>query len=313
VADDRAQALRVALVLRGSLLEVDRLDLIDALEPDVLLGESDLDLLAQDLRVEHVLHADAETRRLVGVGGADPPPRRADLQLPEPPLRGLVHRDVPGHDQVCVSRQDDDRRVDPASLELVEFADQHLRVDDAAAADHGRLAGDDTARRLPDLVRLAVDDDRVPGIGPALVAADHIRALREQVDDLALALVPPLRADDDGRRHALSLDGFCEHPADAVDDDAVPAATGDEADVGLPPQRALDATRIDVERPPVEIAPAPAPGEADLARRLEPRRLRPDPDMLALAHTICSWRASGRPRGAGVLMRRTTTSWPAEQ
>src|SRR5439155_14233637 len=185
------------------------------------------------------------------------------------------------HDKVGVAGEADDGGVDTAGFELVEFPDQHLRVDHAAAADHRRFARDDTARRLPDLVRLAVDDDRVPGIGPALVAADHIRALREQVDDLALALVPPLRADDDGRRHALSLDGFCEHPTDAVHDDAVPAATGDEADVGLPPQRALDATRVDVERPPVEIAPAPAPGEADLARRLEPRRLRPDPDLLA--------------------------------
>src|SRR5207302_10594154 len=92
-----------------------------------------------------------------------------------------------------------------------------------------------------------------------------------------------------------------------------PRDTGGQADKRLPPQRALDATRVDVERPPVEIAPAAAPGEAGLARRLEPRRLRPDPDRLALAHTICSWRASGRPRGAGVLMRRTTTSWPAEQ
>ena len=57
----------------------------------------------------------------------------------------------------------------------------------------------------PDLERLAADDDRVPGVRPALVAADHIRALREQVDDLALALVAPLRADDDGRRHVVAV------------------------------------------------------------------------------------------------------------
>ena len=46
------------------------------------------------------------------------------------------------------------------------------------------------------------DDDRVPGVRPALVTADHISLLRKQVDDLALALVTPLRADDDGRWHA---------------------------------------------------------------------------------------------------------------
>src|SRR5262249_39078076 len=169
-------------------------------------GEGDLDLLAQDLRVEHVLHPDPEPGRLVGVGRPDAAARGADLQLAEPPLRRLVDRDVPGHDQVSVSGEDDDGCVDPARVELVHLADQHLRVDDAAAADHGRLPRDHTARRLPDLVRLAAGDDRVPGVRPTLVAAYHIRALREQVDDLAFSLVPPLRADDDGRGHGSSLD-----------------------------------------------------------------------------------------------------------
>ena len=58
-----------------------------------------------------------------------------------------------------------------------------------------------------DLVRLVADDDRVPRVRAALVTADDIRVLREQVDDLALAFVSPLRADDDGRKHARSLGG----------------------------------------------------------------------------------------------------------
>ena len=45
------------------------------------------------------------------------------------------------------------------------------------------------------------DDDRVPCVRAALVAAHEIRVLREQVDDLALAFVSPLRADDDCRWH----------------------------------------------------------------------------------------------------------------
>ena len=201
VADDRAQPLRVALVAGGDLLEVEAVDLVDALEPDVLLGERDLDLLAEDLRVEHVLDADPDPRGLVGVAGADPAAGRADLELAEAALRRLVDRDVPRHDQVRVAGQDHDAGVDAALLELVELGDQHLGVDDAAGADHRDLAGDDAARASADLERLVADDDRVPGVRPALVAADHIRALRKQVDDLALALVSPLCADDDGRRH----------------------------------------------------------------------------------------------------------------
>ena len=63
------------------------------------------------------------------------------------------------------------------------------------------LPRDDPARERADLVRLVADDDRVPCVRAALVAADEIRVLREQVDDLALAFVAPLRADDDGRWH----------------------------------------------------------------------------------------------------------------
>ena len=104
VGDVRREALRVGLVARGDVLELERLVLVDALEPDVLLGERDLDLLAQDLRVEQVLDADPDPRRLVGVRGADAAPRRADLELAEPPLARAVDRDVPRHDQVRVAR-----------------------------------------------------------------------------------------------------------------------------------------------------------------------------------------------------------------
>jgi len=52
---------------------------------------------------------------------------------------------------------------------------------------------------------VAPDRNRVAGVWATLVAAHEIRPLRQQVDDLALALVSPLRADDDGRGHAPSL------------------------------------------------------------------------------------------------------------
>ena len=131
--------------------------------------------------------------------------RRADRELAQPPLARLVDREVPRHDQVRVARHVHLVRRVAAPLELVELADQHLGIDDAAVADHARLAADDAARQRADLVCLLADDDRVPGIRAALVAAHDIRVLREQVDDLALAFVAPLRPDDHSRRHARSL------------------------------------------------------------------------------------------------------------
>ena len=95
--------------------------------------------------------------------------------------------------------------ADPARLELLQLLDEDARVDDAAGADHALLAPEDPRGHVPRLVGLAVDDDRVPGVRPAVVAADEIRVLGKQVDDLALALVAPLGADDHGRGHAESM------------------------------------------------------------------------------------------------------------
>ena len=54
----------------------------------------------------------------------------------------------------------------------------------------------DARRNLAqDEVRVA-DDDGVAGVGAALVAHDQVGPLGEDVDQLALALVPPLRPDD---------------------------------------------------------------------------------------------------------------------
>ena len=72
-------------------------------------------------------------------------------------------------------------------------------------AEHALLAPEDPRGHVPELVGLPVGDDRVTGVRPALVSADDVRVLRQQVDDLALALVAPLRPDDDGRWHSWSL------------------------------------------------------------------------------------------------------------
>src|SRR5206468_6566101 len=103
--------------------------------------------------------------------GPDPTARRADLQLAEPPLRRLVERHVPGHDQVRLARDVHVRGGVAARLELVDLAEEDLGVEDAAGADHACLAADEAARDLPDLERLVADDDGVPRVRAALVAA----------------------------------------------------------------------------------------------------------------------------------------------
>jgi hypothetical protein len=44
-------------------------------------------------------------------------------------------------------------------------------------------------------------DDRMPGVGPALIAHNHVGIFGQDIDDLALAFIPPLRADNDKITH----------------------------------------------------------------------------------------------------------------
>jgi len=72
-----------------------------------------------------------------------------------------------------------------------------------AIADHRRRAAHDPRREERELVGLVADDERMTGIVAALEAHDHVRPARQPIDDLALALVAPLRANDRDVAHAL--------------------------------------------------------------------------------------------------------------
>ena len=90
----------------------------------------------------------------------------------------------------------------PRASSVVDLLDEKPRIDDAPGADDGDLPlVEDPGGDVVELERLAVADDRVARVRAALVAADEVGALGEQVDDLALALVAPLRADDHGGGH----------------------------------------------------------------------------------------------------------------
>jgi hypothetical protein len=100
VVDVRADPLRARFEVLGQLLELQRALAVHALEPEVLLGERDLDFLTEDLRVEQVLDADPESHRLVRVARADAAPGRADLEVAEPAFGRPVDQHVPRHDHV---------------------------------------------------------------------------------------------------------------------------------------------------------------------------------------------------------------------
>ena len=202
VGDVGLQPVAVGHVLLGHRVQVE-IGILRERAQQLALGlQRGHDLLAQDLLVEEVLHADAEPRRLVRVAGADSASRGPDRELAELQLPGGVEHHVVGHDHVGVGGHAQPAHVHAAPLELVELADQHSRVDHDPVADHARLSRiQDPGGDEVELELLAVADDRVARVVAALKAHDELRPLREQVGDLSLSLVAPLGADDHDSGH----------------------------------------------------------------------------------------------------------------
>ncbi len=85
--------------------------------------------------------------------------------------------------------------LDADPRELVHLGEERLRIDDHAVADDAGDARVQDARR--DQVQdefLALHVYRVAGVVAALIARDDGEVRRQQIDDLAFALVAPLRA-----------------------------------------------------------------------------------------------------------------------
>ena len=109
---------------------------------------------------------------------------------------GLVERPVPLHHHVCALRNmEAPFQLEAPAFNLLQFAHQIERIHHDAVADHAALAVmQDTARHEMQDILVVPDDHRVASVRAALKAHDHIRFLREEINDLALAFVAPLGA-----------------------------------------------------------------------------------------------------------------------
>jgi hypothetical protein len=202
-----SQPLGVAEVLVRDLVGVHGEAVVDLGELLVLVDQHGLELLPEDLLVEQVLEPEAHTGRLVGVRRTDPPLGGAEVGLAEPALDQQVELAVVGHDQVRVAADlDPGEGIETPRGEPVELLEQHRGVDDDPVGDHrGHVRVEDPAGDQVQLEHLVADDDGVAGVVATLVAHHEVGGVGEQVGRLALALVAPLGADDDGRGHSSSF------------------------------------------------------------------------------------------------------------
>ncbi len=196
----------------GQLIDVEGQPVVHPGEHLIFLVEHRLELLAEDFRVEQVLHPDAHPHRLIGVRGTDAPLGRAQLVLAQVPLGQPVDLLVVREDQVGVARHLQAGAVDALGGEHVDLGEQHDRVDDHAIADHrDDVVVQHTRGHQLEGERLAVNHQGVAGVVAPLVAHHHRHLLGEEVGELSFSFVTPLGSDDNGRGHGWFLPGAPSH------------------------------------------------------------------------------------------------------
>jgi hypothetical protein len=163
----------------------------------VVVGQQPLDLGFQRVCVLQVVNPDGPAANLVFIGRADTAAGGADLALARSRFAHAIQLAVQRQDQhgVFGDAQVVRRDLHILGLQPVDLVGQRPRIDHHAIADERLLARPHNAgRQQGQLVGHPVDDQRVAGIVTTLKARHHIGALRQPVDDLALALVAPLGA-----------------------------------------------------------------------------------------------------------------------
>ncbi len=169
----------------------------------VVMGEQTLNLWLQCFRLSQVDNADCTTANLVFVSRANTSLGRADLEAFSSAFAHSVKFAMNGENQRSVFRnaQHVRRDFDALTAQFLNFHDKMMRINHNTIADHAQLAAHKAGWQKRKLVADAIDDKRMTRVMTALIAHNHIGALGQPVHDLSLALIAPLRPDDNYIRH----------------------------------------------------------------------------------------------------------------
>src|SRR5690606_852043 len=184
--------------LVADLVERNRLAAQILNQDEIMEVEELFKLGVEDRGIVEILHTQCPTPHLVFIRGADAATGRADLPIALACLARVVKRYVIWQDQRAGGRYAQARTDVQAGLfqlaDLLEqgFGRQHDTIADVA----GDVGMHDARRNQAEDGLVAVDPQRMAGIVPALEADDALRGFRKPVDNLALAFITPLGADD---------------------------------------------------------------------------------------------------------------------
>src|SRR5271165_2967766 len=199
IADQGPDSFGVAQVLIANRFEVDRFLDVECLCQQLLVFGQRGVHRAEAVVFVKVGDANAAPPDLVFIAWSDAARGGPDGHAILPALGHFLDNPVERKDDVrAIADGELPGDVDARTLQLFHLFDQRRGVDYHAVADHRLNARpQDAARNQLENELLRTDEYRVAGVVAALVASHHRKLLREQVDDLPLALVAPLRAEYD--------------------------------------------------------------------------------------------------------------------
>src|SRR5690606_5429641 len=198
VDHQRLEHIGVGQRLVQGLLEINRLDLVEVLQDEVLVLEQLTQLDGKALGIEQVTDAQAASCHLVFVGRSDTTPGSTDLALGTCRFARLVQRHVIRQDQ-RTGRADPQTLADRHALffQLGDLAHQRIGCDHHAVADQALdVFTQDSGRNQVQYGLFTVNNQRVTSVVAALKTNHGSGLVSQQIDDLALALITPLGAQD---------------------------------------------------------------------------------------------------------------------
>lgn len=135
------EPIGIAHILLEDFFDFEPLHLIELLGKPIDLDQVFFKFRAKGLGIKQISHANPDPRHLVGIGGADAPPRRTDPARALRLFRRFVDRLVIGQDEMG-ALTDDEVLADlhPLSLEMIHLLDQRGRVHDNPVSDHTERA-----------------------------------------------------------------------------------------------------------------------------------------------------------------------------
>ena len=150
-----------------------------------------------------VTDPDRPSPNLVFIGRTDATPGRADLARTAGVLAQRVEVTVDGKNKRTGFRDPKHLGIndDPLIAQPPDLVAKRPGIEHHPVTDDRRGAANNSGREQAELVGLALDHQGMTGIVAPLKAHDEIGPARKPVDDLALAFVAPLRADDGDVAH----------------------------------------------------------------------------------------------------------------